>query len=377
MAWAFSGIGHRVLGPVVGDGQEIDGGHDVDQHPHGEELAQLVVGQAGALVDHLGQHLEGAAAAAGDVRVARGGGKAVQLDLEQLGVLHELDVGGAHGLQGLFALEALADRGQLADDPVADQVVGGDEQVLLGAEQAEQVGLGDPGPPGDGLGGGPGVAGQGEFGDGRGQHGGATLVGGLSARNHHRLYCECSLTNLSSRNPVRSPDRGQRVASIHEHRPLPTGRRRAPGRHRAGLQPGPARLPPRGRPSGGGQLGRRPGRVDPPHRGRHRRHLGGLRPRGGRPGRGRGRDDDRRRPGDRAGRSRTRHVQHGLQRGVERHPLVLPSPSVRLGPPAPGGPPVDGGLGGLPRTQRCCSPRRWPRSPRKAAGCSSRTTTWP
>ena len=48
----------------------------------------------------------------GDVGVARGGGEPVQLDLEQLGVLHELDVGLAHGRQGLLALEARAGPGQ-------------------------------------------------------------------------------------------------------------------------------------------------------------------------------------------------------------------------------------------------------------------------
>ena len=87
--------------------------------------------------------------------------------------------------EGLLPFETLTDRGQLTDDPVTHQVVGGHEQVFLGAEQAEQVGLGDARPTGDGLGGGPGVAGPGEFGDGRGQHGGAALVGGLSGRNHH------------------------------------------------------------------------------------------------------------------------------------------------------------------------------------------------
>ena len=42
---------------------------------------------------------------------ARGGGKAVQLDLEQFGILHQLEVGGSHGGQCVLALEALADAG--------------------------------------------------------------------------------------------------------------------------------------------------------------------------------------------------------------------------------------------------------------------------
>ena len=146
----------------------------------------------------LGQHLEGPPAAAGDVRVARGGGEPVQLDLEQLGVLHQLQVGrgpwppcaSSPSSPSLAVVSSL-------DDPVAHQVVGGHEQVLLGAEQAEQVGLGDPGPGGDGLGGGPGVAGPGELGDGRGQHGGAPLVCGLSGREPSWVHCECSLTTLS------------------------------------------------------------------------------------------------------------------------------------------------------------------------------------
>ena len=76
----------------------------------------------------------------------------MQLDLEKLWVLHQLEIGGAHGFQRLLSFEALADRGQLADDAVAHQVVGGHEEILFGAEQAEQIGLGDPGPAGDGLG---------------------------------------------------------------------------------------------------------------------------------------------------------------------------------------------------------------------------------
>ena len=61
---------------------------------------------------------------------------------------------------------------------------------------------------------------------------------------------------------------------------------------------------------------------------------------------------------DRAGRPRSRRLQHGLQRGLQRHPVVLPPPPVRRRPPAPVRPPVDGGVGGLPRSSTSCSPRR-------------------
>ena len=48
---------------------------------------------------------------------------------------------------------------------------------------------------GEGLGRRSRIAGSCEFRDGRGQHRGATLLGGLSSGNHHGSYCECSLTN--------------------------------------------------------------------------------------------------------------------------------------------------------------------------------------
>ena len=73
--------------------------------------------------------------------------------------------------EGLLAGEVASGRLHRPHDAVGDQVVGGDEQVLLGSEQAEQVGLGDAGPLGDGLGRGAGVAAAGELGHGRGEDG--------------------------------------------------------------------------------------------------------------------------------------------------------------------------------------------------------------
>ena len=67
-------------------------------------------------------------------------------------------------------------------------------------------------------------------------------------------------------------------------------------------------------------------------------------------------DDVRGRPAHRAGRTGARRLQHGLQRGVQRHPLVLPPPPVRRLAAAPGRPPVDGGLGRLPRVQPALRP---------------------
>ena len=66
---------------------------------------------------------------------------------------------------------------------------GGDEQLPLGAEQAEQIGLGDPGPHRDGVGRGPGVPALGELGHGRPQDRRPALVGGLSHRSRASGRC--------------------------------------------------------------------------------------------------------------------------------------------------------------------------------------------
>ena len=54
------------------------------------------------------------------------------------------------------------------------------EQLALGPEQPEQVGLGDAGAPGDVVGGGAVQALQAELDHGRVEHGVAALVGGLA-----------------------------------------------------------------------------------------------------------------------------------------------------------------------------------------------------
>ena len=66
------------------------------------------------------------------------------------------------------ALEAVADDGQ--------------EQLALGAEELEEVRLGDADASGDGLRGGPLIAAGGEFGQCRAHDLGATVVGRLAGR---------------------------------------------------------------------------------------------------------------------------------------------------------------------------------------------------
>ena len=122
-------------------------------------------------------------------------------------------------------------------------------------------------------------------------------------------------------------------------------------RHRAGVEPGAARIPPGRRAPGAGDRRRRARRCASPTAWPGRAQPGWLRrsvrPTGPPPGR----DDGRRRNPDRAGRRRSRALQHGLQRGVERHALVLPPPSLRRRPPAPDRPAMGGGVGCLPRAQ--------------------------
>jgi hypothetical protein len=143
----------------------------------------------------------------------------------------------------------------------------------------------------------------------------------------HSLSCQAP--------PLRSPPVAQRVASL----PWPSDRhalawRRSAGRHRAGLEPGPPRLPSRRTVGRFPARWRGPGRLAPPAGGGHRCHLGGLRP-GRSADRAAGRRaDDRRRAGDRAGRARSPTLQHGLQRGVQRHAVVLPPPPLRCSPSA-------------------------------------------
>ena len=133
--------------------------------PMAKKFQRILVGQVGLLVEDAGEHFEGAPAAAGDVGVRWGGGEPVEMDLQHLGVLHQLEVRRAHGRLGLFPVETLARPGQLVNDAGRDQVICRHEKVLFRTEQAEQVGLGDSGPGGDGLRGRPGVTRAGELGD--------------------------------------------------------------------------------------------------------------------------------------------------------------------------------------------------------------------
>ena len=260
-----------------------------------------------------------------------------------------------------------------------DQVVGGHEQVLLGPEQAEQVGLGDPGPAGDGLGGGAGVAGPGELGDGRGQHGGATLVCGLSARNHHAPIVIGHSLTCQGAAFIASAHRGHRVASDPWlPTATPAGRRRArwptpcwsptgvrwPSTSRTGVR-WPAT-------SAGGS-----GRIDASHGGRHRGHLGGLRPGRGRPGRGRGGADARRRASTSSWSSRSPRSTTWPTTWC-RTPCCGSATTTCSTPPAGPGPTSGGSRPGRPTAgSTSCSPSGWPRWRRRAAGSSSRTTTWP
>ena len=69
-------------------------------------------------------------------------------------------------------------------------------------------------------------------------------------------------------------------------------------------------------------------------------------------------------------------LQHGLQRGVQRHAVVLPPPPLRLGPAAHG--PTGGGWrpGTPTASSTSSSPSGWPRWHPRVGGCWSRTTTW-
>ena len=194
----------------------------------------------------------------------------------------------------------------------ADQVVGGHEQVLLGAEEPEEVGLRDAGPGGDGIGRGPGVAGPGELGDGGGQHGGAALRGGLPGRNHHAYIVSAHSLTCQAPGSAAVPagrDRPTRVASASMADRTRTRRRLGASGSLADTvlvsNRGPLafRLED-GRPVAG-DLGAAAWPGPCARWSRDRGHLGGLVAGRGRPGRGRGGPDGRRRHPHRAGRARS------------------------------------------------------------------------
>ncbi len=211
-------------------------------------------------------------------------------------------------------------------------------------------------------------------------------------------HCECSLTTCQDPNPRPAPAgtaasdaagmdgwRGAHgVASGHGPRcrprlrgPIARPRQPVAGRCRAGLQPRAARLPPRGRAPGAGGLGRRTGRLAPSPRRGHGGHMGGLVDERGRPACGGRGAAVGRRPADRTGRTGARRLQPRLQRRLQRHPVVLPPPPVRLGPAAADRPAVDGRLGRLPHLQPPDGrPGGQDRHP-KGRGSWSRTTTSP
>ena len=64
----------------------------------------------------------------------------MHLDLEQFGVLHELQVGHAHGVHSLFAFQTFDGPRELFDDSRATLVVGGDEEILLVPKRRKRYG---------------------------------------------------------------------------------------------------------------------------------------------------------------------------------------------------------------------------------------------
>ena len=75
----------------------------------------------------------------------------MHLHLQHLGVLQECQVGHAHRVHGLFAVQTFDRVGEFAHDSVIDEIERGDEEVLFSAEQAEKVRLGDAGAVREGM----------------------------------------------------------------------------------------------------------------------------------------------------------------------------------------------------------------------------------
>src|ERR1700722_4353534 len=173
------------LGPGFVDRQQVNGGHDRDQHAVGEEILDHLFIQSEPVLDEMPEHFEGPSTRGGDFGITGGGRVAVHLDLEQLAVLHQLQIGYAHRVLGLFPFSAFHRTSQFIDDSGGAQFIGGDEQVLLRTEKTKEVRLRDAGARSDGVGRGAGVARLGELCDRSAENGGSALSSCLSGRNHH------------------------------------------------------------------------------------------------------------------------------------------------------------------------------------------------
>jgi hypothetical protein len=141
----------RPVGYVV----ERHGGRDVEQHAPGDERAQLVGAGARQPLDLLDDLAVLRPRDRADVGV-RARGPDLHLELEQLAILEHPAVGhahrGEHGRLRMVGVPALGRPAERLKRALARALGAGQEEVLLGAEQPEQVRVRDPRRPRDRLG---------------------------------------------------------------------------------------------------------------------------------------------------------------------------------------------------------------------------------
>src|SRR5438067_5458581 len=131
--------------------QEIHRGEDVEEHSEGEEIADSVGVRPGDALDVLDERAVALADDRADLRVVAVGVR-LHLGAEASAVVEQLDVSLADRVEGFLAalagggvLEELERLAQAAPDDL-------DVELLLRAEEAEEVRLRDAGPPRDRVG---------------------------------------------------------------------------------------------------------------------------------------------------------------------------------------------------------------------------------
>ena len=123
---------------VAGDLRQVHRGRHVQEHPGGEERADLLLGGAGQPGDELPELGVAAAGGRADLGVgARGVG--LELELEHLAVGEQVDVRVAHRLEPVALAGRLGRPREQVGEPCVAAFDAREEQLLLRAEQAEQV----------------------------------------------------------------------------------------------------------------------------------------------------------------------------------------------------------------------------------------------
>src|SRR5258708_3578208 len=137
--------------PSLVDGRQVHGCGNVDQHSHGEKLYYPVERQPGQPLDQHPQRTESGASSGPDVRVVARRIR-VHLQQQERPVVQQLLVSLAHGFEGFVADSIGGCCGKGLSDALEAPLYKGEEQRLLGREEAEEVRLADTGPAGDVLG---------------------------------------------------------------------------------------------------------------------------------------------------------------------------------------------------------------------------------